>query len=183
MNPKLTLTALASVAVLSGCYYVPYGYGYPGYPGYPAYPAVGTAYTQQEVPVGTQGTSSSATTTGDQYTVAQPPVAYSSYPAYPAIRTTRPIPMRIPMPAILTTDTDMAIRRFRSASATGAVVAAAGAGTADGMAADGTAAAVAGTAVADTATEKRFHPRSLFALNVALWRRVYRPCNVFSQSD
>ena len=55
MNPKLTLTALASVAVLSGCYYVPYGYGYPGYPGYPAYPAVGTAYTQQEVPVGTPG--------------------------------------------------------------------------------------------------------------------------------
>ncbi|MDR5750104.1 MULTISPECIES: hypothetical protein [unclassified Caballeronia] len=86
MNPKLSLTALASAVALSGCYYVgPYGYS--AYPPYPAYPVVGAAYTQREVPVGTQSTTepsgdpaTAATTT--QYVVAQPPVAYSTYPAY-----------------------------------------------------------------------------------------------------
>ena len=86
MNPKLTLTALASVAVLSGCYYVPYGYGYPGYPGYPAYPAVGTC------PIHSRKFRSApkayivfprrppATNTPSRNRLSP----YSSYPAYPA---------------------------------------------------------------------------------------------------
>jgi hypothetical protein len=84
MNPKLTLTALGGVALLSGCYYV----GYPAYPAYPSYPVVGAAYTQREFTVGTQEASSavvsSYTTTpvAAQYPVAQPPVTYATYPAY-----------------------------------------------------------------------------------------------------
>ena len=74
MNPKLTLTALVSALGLAGCYY-PYGY----YPAYPAYPVVGGAYTQQEVPVGTQGSDSvpppPSSYTTQQYAAAAPPVA------------------------------------------------------------------------------------------------------------
>jgi hypothetical protein len=53
MSPKLALSALVGALSLSACYVVPYGsYGYyPAYPTYPGTPVVGTAQTQQEIPV------------------------------------------------------------------------------------------------------------------------------------
>jgi hypothetical protein len=103
MSPKLALSALVGALSLSACYVVPYGsYGYyPAYPTYPGTPVVGTAQTQQEIPVepagapdsgyvqqndqGADNTPTSAyasTTQPTQQYAAAPPLVYAPYPAY-----------------------------------------------------------------------------------------------------
>jgi len=101
MRTTRAVAALALSGVLSGCYYyAPYGYypGYGYYSGYPAgYPAVPTAATQQEIPVGPNGTSdvpydvaqSSAQTqftmpANGAATPALPPGYYDAAPVYAA---------------------------------------------------------------------------------------------------
>jgi hypothetical protein len=102
MNPKLAVATLAGALSLSGCYYVPYGYGYyPGYPAYPGTPVVSTAQAQREVPLTPEGASGPAaaqaynnaqasySSSTPQYAAPAAPVVYAApypayYPSYPA---------------------------------------------------------------------------------------------------